>query len=781
MSNELFEQPGQLYLGRETGAQGAPFFLPARHLTTHAALIGMTGSGKTGLGVALLEECALSGIPALIVDPKGDMSNLLLNFPDLSPAEFEPWMDADAAARENMSVQELAAQTANRWRQGLADWGQDGSRIRRLRESADFTVFTPGSAAGRPLSVLDSMDAPGPEVLADQDTLTGLVNAAVSSLLSLAGLDADPIKSREHVLLSTLVLHFWNQGEHVGLAGLIAAVAQPPVDRIGVFPVDSFYPENKRMDLAMQLNTLMASPSFASWMSGEPLHIGRLLVAEHGRPRHSIFSLAHLSDAERMFFVTLLLGRLIGWMRRQEGSEGLRALLYMDEIFGYFPPGSNPPSKEPMLLLLKQARAFGLGVVLATQNPVDLDYKGLANIGSWCIGRLQTRQDQERVVSGMAATDREGLRTLLASLEKRCFLLHSAHRNAPLLFQTRWTLSYLKGPIALTELAKLGVQPGTASPAPGPTEEESTSGFSATRPLIAGEVAQYFALPAAFPPLYRPTLLGLAQVRHTDQRRGIDQVSEIRLQASVPQAGATVSWEAAQPLDADLAEFLTEAPEAARFAALPAELTLVKAFEAAKKRLAEYLYRTGSLPLFRVQSLKLESAPGESEAEFRERLAGVLADKRAAAQEQLAQTYEKKRQQLQLKLERAQAKLDKEQRDVRVQGVDTIISLGTVVLGALFGRKGSVLGKSTQGMRDAGQLMKEKQDVQVAQGEVTRLSQELAALQAEEQARMQATEAEYKPEMLTVESFSIAPRKSDIYDLRVCLLWKTVQESADQS
>lgn len=780
---ENIEQPGRLYLGRELdgGKTGRVFLLPARELTTHAAIIGMTGSGKTGLGIALLEEIALAKIPAIVIDPKGDMANLLLSFPELSPAEFAPWIDADVAARRNLSVQDLAVETAGQWQKGLATWGQDGARIRRLRENADFAVFTPGTTAGRPVSVLDSMDAPDPDTVADRDTLSGLVNAAVSSLLSLVGIEADPIKSREHVLLATIVLHFWTKGEAPSLATLIAAVAQPPFAQVGVFPVDSFYPENRRMELAMRLNTLVASPAFQGWTTGEALNIQNLLGS--GRPRVSIFSLAHLSDAERMFFVTLLLGRLIGWMRRQEGSSELRALLYMDEIFGYFPPNSNPPAKAAMLLLLKQARAFGLGVALATQNPVDLDYKGMANIGSWFVGRLQTRQDQERVLSGMggeAAGNREQLRTLLAGLEKRCFLLCSAHRQAPLLFQTRWTLSYLKGPVTLAELAKLQAGATQRPAAVSASAADAAPGFSAERPLVAGGVTQYF-VPSPVSGAnqhYRATVLGLARVRHADARRGIDQTTTVQLQAPMPAAGAAVSWEQARPF-AVAPELLTTSAPAALFGALPADMSLQKTFDAEKKRLAEHLYRSGALPLFTVRALNLESAPGENEAAFRERLGAALAAKKDEAMAALRASYDKKQQQLQTKLQKAEAKLDKEKIDVRTRGLDTVIAVGSAIVGAFLGRKGSALGKSTQGMRSAGHLLKERQDVQAAQDEVSRIAAELAALQAEAQGKMQELLASLDPAAAALESISVAPRKSDIFDVRVCLLWEPVLDFAD--
>ena len=532
-----YEQLDLFYLGREvdphTGeATRQPLLIKSKQLTTHAAIIGMTGSGKTGLGIALLEEAAIDRLPAIVIDPKGDMGNLLLTFPDLAADDFRPWIDPAAAEQKGLSVDELAARTADQWRQGLADWDQDGERIRRMRASAEFAVYTPGSAAVRPVSIFASLEAPPAEVLADTETLADMIGSTVGSLLGLLGIDADPLKSREYVLLSTILYDAWQQGQSLSLETLITRVAQPPFKQVGVFPVDSFYPPAKRMELAMQLNTLIASPAFSGWVQGEPLAIEELLYTPAGKPRIAIFTIAHLSDSERMFFVTLLLGRLLGWMRRQEGSSGLRCLLYMDEIFGFFPPSANPPSKKPMLLLLKQARAFGLGVVLSTQNPVDLDYKGLANIGTWFVGRLQTRQDQDRVITGIAGSskrfDEQELRRMIAGLRERTFLLSSAHRDEPTLFTTRWVLSYLKGPISLEEVGRLERGPAApagiaAVPAASPAGADEPP-YSTVRPHLADTVLQRFVPP----PLpgeairYQPGLVGLASVRTVDQRRGID-------------------------------------------------------------------------------------------------------------------------------------------------------------------------------------------------------------------------------------------------------------------
>ncbi|HEX6202747.1 MAG TPA: DUF87 domain-containing protein, partial [Thermoanaerobaculia bacterium] len=596
-----YEGLGTFYLGRPVDAATgetapAPLLYDAADLVTHALVVGMTGSGKTGLIVDLLEEAAIDGVPALVVDPKGDLANLALAFPDLAPADFAPWVDPDRARREGLSVEELAAREAETWRRGLASWDQDGERIRRLRAAAEVAVFTPGSASGRPVSVLASFAAPPPAARADTDLLRDRVSATVGSVLGLLGIDADPVKSREAILLALLVESAWREGRDLDLAGLIGLVQQPPVERVGVMPLDTFFPPNDRFALAMALNNLLASPAFAAWLEGEPLDVPRLLYAPDGRPRLAVFSIAHLSDAERMFFVALLAAQVLGWLRGLPGATGLRAILAIDEIFGFLPPVAEPPSKRPLLTLLKQARAFGLGLVLGTQNPVDLDYKGLANIGTWFLGRLQTERDKQRLLDGLEGAGGTGLPRaeidrLLSTLGKRVFLMRNVHEPEPVLFQTRWAMSYLAGPMSREQLRRLeetrraaaageaqatanhpgglgaaelasgvgaaaawagghaggtaaaGAAPGAARAAgheapPVPAAGSGAAPVSgpapggAARPLLPPDVPQAF-LPTRFgpPSEYRPALLGLARVHFVDARRGVDHVEDLAVLA----------------------------------------------------------------------------------------------------------------------------------------------------------------------------------------------------------------------------------------------------------
>jgi len=448
---QSYEKLGAFYIGRpydlEAGRPGEGLVLyDSKDLVTHAVCVGMTGSGKTGLGIGLLEEAAIDGIPSLVIDPKGDMGNLLLTFPELGAEQFRPWINEDDARRKDLTADEHAAAQAELWRRGLASWGQDGERIRRLRAAADFTIYTPGSEAGQPISIVSSFAAPSAALIGDGDLYRERIATTATSLLSLLGVDADPIRSREHILLSTLLDHRWKQGRDADLGGLIQAIQSPPMQRVGVLELDSFYPAKDRFELAMRLNNLLAAPGFQIWMKGQPLDVGALLHTESGKPRVAVVSIAHLSEAERMFFVSLLLNETVGWMRSRPGTTSLRAVLYMDEIFGFMPPVAEPPSKKPLLTLLKQARAYGLGVVLATQNPVDLDYKGLSNTGTWFLGRLQTERDKARVMDGLEGLggdglDRGELERILSGLGKRVFLLHNVHDKGPVIFETRWAMS----------------------------------------------------------------------------------------------------------------------------------------------------------------------------------------------------------------------------------------------------------------------------------------------------------------------------------------------------
>src|SRR5690349_13340745 len=559
-SAEDFEKLGVFYLGRPydlAAKQAKPGWLlyDSKDLVTHAVCVGMTGSGKTGLCLSLLEEAAIDNIPAIIIDPKGDLGNLLLTFPSLKGEDFLPWINEDDARKKGQSPAEYASGQADLWEKGLAAWGQDGARIQRLKESAEAMIYTPGSNAGLPVSILKSFASPDDNVRNDTELLRERIGTTVTGLLGLLGVDADPIQSREHILLSTILGHAWRQGSDLDLAAVIQGIQSPPVAKIGVMDVEAFFPSKDRFALAMKLNNLLAAPGFQAWLEGAPLDIQQLLYTASGKPRLAIFSIAHLSDAERMFFVTMLLSQIVGWMRGQSGTTSLRALLYMDEIFGYFPPVANPPSKLPLLTLLKQARAFGLGVVLATQNPVDLDYKGLANTGTWFIGRLQTERDKARVLEGLegASTsvgkkfDRGRMEQTLAGLGNRIFLMNNVHEDEPVVFETRWCLSYLRGPLTRTQIKALmdpvkRQTPSVKRQADGidvSTPSRMTndgSRLTSARPMLPPDVPQHFV------PLrgtksdgselvYAPMLLGSSRIRFSDSKFGFDSTQDVTVLA----------------------------------------------------------------------------------------------------------------------------------------------------------------------------------------------------------------------------------------------------------
>ncbi|MCI0462175.1 MAG: DUF87 domain-containing protein [Gemmataceae bacterium] len=482
------ELPACFYLGKEYDLAAkqvlnTPVMYDARDLTTHGVVVGMTGSGKTGLCISLLEEAAIDSIPCIIIDPKGDLTNILLQFPDLDPADFARWVNPDEAHIKGMSPDAYARDLAGKWRKGLKDSGQEPDRIKRLQDSAEWRVYTPGSEAGLPLSILQTFAAPKGNV--PREALNQKIDATTTALLGLTGISADPVQSREHILIAQLLLNAWSKGKDMDLHEVITQIQAPPLPKIGAFDVETFYPEKERLKLAVALNNILAAPSFSTWIHGDPLDLGKLLSGGK-KPRHLIFYVAHLDDAQRMFFITLLLEEVLSWTRKQAGTTTLRAILYFDEVYGYLPPHpANPPSKIPLMTLFKQARAFGVGVLLATQNPVDLDYKALSNAGTWFVGKLQTERDKARLLEGLegvaaergSLSNRSYLETVISALGNRVFLLHNIHRGKPLLFQSRHVLSFLRGPMTREQIAELmePVKRGEAG-APHPTPPPPAGG-----------------------------------------------------------------------------------------------------------------------------------------------------------------------------------------------------------------------------------------------------------------------------------------------------------------
>jgi hypothetical protein len=795
-----YERLGVFYLGKSYDLAAAKphdnlLLYDSKDLCTHAVCVGMTGSGKTGLCLALLEEAAIDGIPALIIDPKGDLGNLLLTFPQLRPEDFEPWIDPAEATRAGLSPHDYAAKTAERWKQGLADWGQSPERIAKFRDAVDVAIYTPGSSAGLPLTVLRSFAAPSQATLDNAEALRDSVSAAAAGLLSLLGIDADPLKSREHILLSNILDRAWRAGQSLDMGGLIRAIQTPGFDKVGVMDLDSFFPAKDRFALATQLNNLLASPGFAAWMEGEPLDIQRLLHTPAGKPRLSILSIAHLSDAERMFFVTILLSETISWMRSQSGTSSLRAILYMDEVFGYFPPSANPPSKTPMLTLLKQARAFGLGVVLATQNPVDLDYKGLANCGTWLLGRLQTERDKLRVLDGLegastqagATFNRAEMERVLSGLGNRVFLMNNVHEDQPVVFQSRWALSYLRGPLTREQIGRLmaerkqgGLAASREGEAPAePASRPMVAAMETQRPVLPPDVTEKFAarrakLPQGASVLYRPALLGTARVHFSQAATKIDTQEDVTLLVPIDESLPADVWSEASESD-EPPELEIQPEAAAKFAALPGDLSRPKKYTELTTSLKDYLYRNRRLSVFKCAALKAVSTPEESEADFRIRLSQGGRELRDAQVEKLRLKYAPKFASLEERIRKAQIKVEKEKAQATQQTMNTVMSVGASILGAVFGRKlmsTTNVTRATSSMRQASKIARERQDIADAAEGVESLQQQLADLNAQFEAETEKLQAGLAPDMLALEEVQIAPKKTDIAVQQVCLVWQ---------
>jgi hypothetical protein len=789
-----FEKLGVFYLGKpldpETHkAVDTPLLYNSKDLVTHAVCVGMTGSGKTGLCIGLLEEAAIDGIPAIVIDPKGDLANLLLTFPDLRPEDFRPWVNEDEARTKGISADEFAAKQAELWRNGLAASGQDGARIKRLRDAVDFAIYTPGSEAGIPISILKSFDAPEPGIAADREMLLDRIGATVASLLGLLGIDADPIQSREHVLLSNIFDAAWRDGKNLDLPGLIAQIQKPAFQKVGVLDLDTFYPAKDRFALAMSFNNLLASPSFQPWLEGEPMDIGAMLHTKEGKPRVSILSIAHLSDPERMFFVSLLLNQVLSWVRTQPGTTSLRAVLYMDEIFGYFPPVANPPSKKPLLTLLKQARAYGLGIVLATQNPVDLDYKGLSNTGTWFIGRLQTDRDKMRVLDGLegaageahAQFNRAEMEKILAGLGSRVFLLNNVHESGVQLFQTRWTLSYLCGPITRDQIKLLSqAAKKTAVPEPiaktGGSSQPASPVSSSAAPVLPPDISQYFfPIQKVGASIYEPVLLGAAKVCFLDDKLAVNETRNVVFTAPIGEGAAPVSWEQSGAADISVDELEKEPEAGAGFAELPAAAAKSPNYKVWNRSFATWLFQTQQLNLLKSPSLEELSHPNESERDFRVRLQQLAREERDRQAEALRQKYAPKIAALEERRRRA-AQMTEQQKAQRTQSIlQSAVSVGAGVLGAFLGRRAisvTTLNKAATAARQVGRTWKETQDVGQAGENEQQLAQQAQELQQQFDAELAAQQSKVDPATEQMETVPVRLKKTNIEVQLVSLAWR---------
>lgn len=802
-----YEQLGSFYLGRtydvdERRVQPATLLYDSKDLCTHAVCVGMTGSGKTGLCISLLEEAALDGIPTIAIDPKGDLGNLKLLFPELRPADFQPWVDPAEATRRGMTPEEFAKSTAQTWKKGLADWDQDGDRIARLQAAADVALYTPGSQTGLPLTVLRSFAAPPPALRADEELFRQRVGSAASGLLALLGIVGDALQSREHILVARILEEAWRAGRNLDIPTLLREIQSPPFDRVGFLDLESFFPAGDRFELAMRLNNLLASPAFASWLEGEPLDVGRLLRSPDGKPKISVLSISHLSDAERMFFVTILLEEIVGWMRTQPGTSSLRAILYMDEIFGYFPPIANPPSKKPMLTLLKQARAYGLGCMLATQNPVDLDYKGLSNCGTWFLGRLQTERDKLRVLDGLetaatntgAGIDRKRLEQILSSLGSRVFLMNNVHEDHPEVFHTRWAMSYLRGPLTREQIQSLTTERPASSAPPGTmaaaaAEREVVREAASPSSNVAAPLADESARPVVPPEIdegflaarhtgigrlvYRPALFARAKAHFVRSTWDLDAWKSAHVLAAATDdddvwADADVVFNEDEP-DLD-----TQPVTGAGFAGLPSGWSDAGRYKKWATALKDHLYRTQSITLKKSSKPKVISAADESEADFQARLSQAARELRDLEVEKLRQSYSSKIERLQERIRKAEQRVDRETSQANQSTFSAALHFGSTVLGAMFGRKTlskTNVSKTATSMRSAGRAAEQRADIGRAKADVEALEDDLKELEAEFEKETAELRESFATENIELETLDVRPRKSDLAVGDVLLLW----------
>ena len=697
----------------ESGTRGDGLNYESAHLTTHGVIVGMTGSGKTGLGIIALEEALLDGVGCLVIDPKGDMGNLLLNFPSFATEDFRPWIDERQAKRKGITPDELAANTADLWKSGLDGWEIGSDRMRELGTGAGFAIYTPGSNAGVPLNVLGSLTTPDLNWETDAETGRDEIEGFVSSLLVLVGITADPISSAEHILLATLIERAWRAGKDLDMATLIGQVQSPPIRKLGVFELDSFFAPKERTKLAVRLNGLIASPSFASWMQGPALDIQSLFHTSDGRPKASIIYLPHLTDQERQFIVTLILSKVVTWMRSTAGTSDLRAFIYMDEVSGFAPPTAQPPSKKPILTILKQARAHGVGMMLSTQNPVDLDYKAMSNAGTWIVGRLQTERDKARILEGMKSAsgevDVDAFDSLIGDLDKRQFVLHSTRSKQPVVFTTRWAMSFLRGPLTRAEITTL-----TAGHEDRPTESTMES---APDPVV--ELADDQTTLAPEPPdgvevfhmdpgapwaesigadpdgtVFSPALVTTVEMTFDDHHAGVNH-SET-WEAIVFPLVDTIRGEDALAVDHDARDLRSDAPSGATYVIPEARLDQKTFYTNARKVITDHLYRSRNVTVFRNPALKLYSRVGEDEADFGVRCAALGEDRADKDVAKLKTRYAKRIRTAEDQLRTSENRVRELETDVTGRRQDELMRGAGDLIGIFLGgkRRSSGLGRA---------------------------------------------------------------------------------------
>ncbi len=780
----------------------------SRDLTTHAVCVGMTGSGKTGLCIGLLEEAALDKVPAIIIDPKGDMTNLLLQFEDLSPSSFEKWINPDDANRKGLSVSEYASKMAETWKNGLAEWGQDPQRIKDLTSSVDYTIYTPGSDSGVPINIMGSFAAPKVRFEEDAEMLRERIQGTVAALLGMIGSKEDPVRSREGILLATLFEHYWKQGEDLDLAKLINGIQSPPVKQLGVFDVDTFYPQKDRFDLAMSFNSLVASPQFQYWLMGDALDIEKIYFTAEGKPRHSIFYIAHLSESERMFFVTLLLNSLITWMRRQSGTTSLRSLLYFDEIFGYFPPTQNPPSKKPLLTLLKQARAFGVGSVLVTQNPVDIDYKGLSNAGTWFIGKLQTERDKMRVVDGLKGAIAEAgndakvdFDTLISSLGSRKFLYHNVHESEPVVYHTRWVMSYLRGPLTRPQVKELMSEAREARKAQdiksGSTQTNSTASVvgSTQAPSLDPTIEQrFFAVWKSASEAevelgkrnlqlkYEPKVLALGKVRFYDAKRAVDQVKDLAFLAPPPDDFGRIEWDrATEVLDFERQLFESaDHPDNLEisYTSVPDSMDSLKELSAVGKEFSNWIYQNQRVKIGEHSKLKIYQEGSESLEAFHMRVQSTARELRDEEIDEIQDKYEDKIERVLDKIRKEEFDLDEAEAEVRHRRTTEMVGMAETIFSVFVkGRSRSFSSASSKSrMRK-----KAVQKVHESESDLMELRDERESLENDLSEALSEVRTKWEEIENNVSFKEVGPRRTDVKVDKIIVVWDPLWTDADKT
>ncbi len=795
-----FEKLGVFYLGKEYDLEEKRLkdeliLYKSKDLTTHAVIIGMTGSGKTGLGIGIIEEAAIDNIPVIAIDPKGDLGNLALTFPQLRGEDFLPWVNVHEAANKGLSAEEYANNQAELWRKGLSEWGQDEKRIERLRNAADVRIYTPGGSAGLGVSLLRSFNAPPREIINDKDAYRDRVDITTNSLLSLLGFNADPFTSREYILISNIFEHTWSKGQNLDLPELISAIQKPPMDKIGVMDVDSFYPSKDRFSLAMMLNSLLASPGFKAWLEGDPMDINRFMYDKDGRPTVSIFSITHLSDSERMFFVTMLLNEVLSWVRSQPGTGSLRAILYMDELFGYLPPIANPPSKAPLLTLLKQARAYGLGLVLSTQNPGDLDYKALSNAGTWFIGRLQTERDKERVLAGLEGAaaagkfDRARTEQILAGLGQRIFYLHSVHNDEPVIFSTRWVLSYLSGPLTRDQISSLTSAETVTEKVQTPYDnipqkqdidtlnDNRTESSKSTPPVLPPQIKQVYLPATGMDPrniVYVPSVIGAADVLYSNAKLGVSVSKNYTLLAPLHDGPIPLDWSEAEQIEINLRDLDSGPVEGAHYANFPDAASNARSYEDWKKLLNQFIRTNLSLKLLFSPALKTLSEPGEDERDFRIRLQHLAHERRDDAMEEIRKKYSSKLDQLEERHRRAKQAVEQKNAMAAQRKVEAAVSAGTALLGALLGRKtisATSVSRIGTAVRSTSRAFKSGQEISGAVETLQSIEAQIQELQLELEQQLEKISANYNMLEEKLESVEIRAISGNITVHFMGLAW----------